>query len=190
LAKPTLDGSSIVGLEFVNLHNWPGEAMVPVNVIFDGEFPLLSNLAETPFTLDAEQYSSVEAFVQAIKLEESGPKAAKRRRIMLLSGYQAQRAGRNPNREIRRRLAAGQEANVYHGGRTIAYRSRIHSALIRRAIEAKFDQSPDARAALIATGKRPLVHSPPKKQHSQTSLPAEEFCRMLTEIRESIRKRG
>src|SRR5262245_43481856 len=64
----------------------------PINVTSlssDPQVQLISNFAATPFTLDGEEYGSVEGFWQGLKFETT----ADRRRVAALSGKQARIAG-------------------------------------------------------------------------------------------------
>ncbi|MBK6735570.1 MAG: hypothetical protein IPG61_16135 [bacterium] len=164
----------------------------PINIIFrDGDpLSLLSNLAATPFVLDDQHFASVEAFIQAIKYPEDGPKAARRHRIATLTGHAARRAGTNPNRKISRAWAEGEEAWVYWAGRHILYQSESHAMLIERAIRAKFTQSTTALAVLRGTGNRALRHATGAPERRVTSLKAMELCRILTDIRTEARSRN
>jgi hypothetical protein len=154
-----------------------------INIVYQGRYSILSNLAHTPFTVDQLKFASVEAFVQSIKWPE-GPK---RERIQLLWGFEAQRAGNNINKQIRRMLSEGQrKACVYWGGRSIEYRSGEHLSLIERAIRAKFETHSEARDCLKTTGDVPLAHEMGKKERPTTSLPAAEFCLIMNSIREEL----
>ncbi len=116
----------------------PAQMHEVVNIVFSGPYSILSNLARTPFTIDNVAFASVEAFVQAIKR----PEGEKRDRIAQLDGYEAQRAGKNPNRVIRAAIAKSEVAHVYWKGESIPYGSETHKQLITRAIVEKFRSSP------------------------------------------------
>lgn len=105
---------------------------------------LIANFAPTPFRLNGIGYACVEAFWQSLRfpLEE-------RPRIAALDGPLAKHAA------IERPYAA----TVHYGGQDIPTGTYDHWQLMRRACEAKFAQNGDARAALLGTGDRPLVHS-------------------------------
>jgi predicted NAD-dependent protein-ADP-ribosyltransferase YbiA (DUF1768 family) len=122
----------------------------PLNITFD-EAPmplrLISNLAETSFEMDGRFYSSVEGFWQGLKF----PGEADRQRIAELSGHEAKKAG--PKSEPGDRFV--------YDGREIVAGTVDHWALMERANLAKFEQDEDARAALLSTGSRPLVHRAP-----------------------------
>ena len=125
----------------------PEACREPINVVSTSADPvvqLISNFSHTPFDLDDERYASVEGFWQSLKY----PGADDRRRIASLYGQEAKRAGS---------VAPEAETFVYRGA-TYRVGTAEHWALMRRACEAKFTQHTGARAALLSTGARPLVH--------------------------------
>jgi len=58
-----------------------------------------------------------------------------------------------------------------------------------RGLEAKFTQSKDAKAALLATGDLTLVHKLGRTagKPGQGSLPNRQFCETLMRIRDRLR---
>ena len=62
----------------------------------------------------------------------------------------------------------------------------MYKDLIKDALRAKFEQNPDAYSQLMATGDKKLVHNTGHKESSNTSFPAEEFTRILTELRKEF----
>ncbi|MGE3935458.1 MAG: NADAR family protein [Rhodospirillaceae bacterium] len=143
----------------------------PVNITrsVESTFAAISNLARTPFEIDGETYASVEAFWQAIKF----PDPARRKAIARLHGPEAKDAGR----------AAGRPAVIDYGGRSVAVGGPDHWALMEAACRAKFTQHAGARAALLATGRRPLTHR--VRQDSRTipgAIMAEIWMRIRAEL--------
>jgi predicted NAD-dependent protein-ADP-ribosyltransferase YbiA (DUF1768 family) len=119
----------------------------PINVTSrhpDDAIKLLSNFAATPFDLDGHRYASVESFWQSLKFEN--PK--ERRQIAGLGAPAARDFGD----------AKGYGTTITYENQVVNVGTRDHWELMRRAAEAKFDQNFDARAALLATGNRPLTH--------------------------------
>jgi hypothetical protein len=127
----------------------------------------IGNFAPTPFELDGQRYASVESFWQSLKFQEP----ADRLRVASLEGAEAKRAG----------TSQGYGATVMYEGQTILVGTWAHWNLMERACRAKFAQNQAARAALLGTGQRPLVHR--VRQDSQT-IPAV----ILAEIWMRIRK--
>jgi predicted NAD-dependent protein-ADP-ribosyltransferase YbiA (DUF1768 family) len=117
----------------------------PINVTSTSPDPirLIANFAPTPFELDGGVYSCVEAFWQSLRFPID-----ERPRIAALDGATAKREStRKPYGNY-----------VLYCGRTIPVGTYQHWQLMRRACRAKFEQNVDARAALLGTGSRPLVH--------------------------------
>jgi hypothetical protein len=119
----------------------------PINVVSSSPDPavrLIGNLAATPFELDGRHYRSVESFWQGLKF----PDAAARARIAECDGPRARSEG----------SLQGYGQTIVYEGVEIAVGTHAHWRLMERACAAKFEQNDDARAALLATGARPLVH--------------------------------
>ena len=156
-----------------------------VNMISDGKYPLVSNFADTHFTLDGKQFRSAEAFIHYIKYPENHPE---KKKVARLWGKEAKNAVIGEIRaNINDLLLAGQTPKVYWQKEEIDYRSDRHFALIKEALRAKFTQNKPANEQLMSTGDHKLVHNTDRKESRNTSLPAIEFCRILTELREEFR---
>ena len=119
----------------------------PINVVSNSAEPIartISNLAGTPFELDFRSFRSVESFWQGLKF----PLEADRLRIAECEGPGALSEGSRQ----------GYGNSVVYGGAEITVGTWDHWHLMERACRAKFAQNAEARAALLATGDRPLVH--------------------------------
>src|SRR5262249_17214627 len=118
---------------------------------------LIGNFAPTPFTLDGRDYRGVESFWQGLKFP---PGLGGRRAAEL------QRAGARAAGEAGASAAGGRRAaqdgdyaaTVRYEGQDGAVGTCTHWALMERACWAKFTQRAGGRAALLATGERPLQH--------------------------------
>ena len=143
----------------------------PLNVTRSIEPPFqpISNLAHTPFTLDGEQYASIEGFWQGLKFVDP----EQRRQLAKLSGPEAKGQG----------AAAGEATAIEYGGQSIATGSPEHWALMRRACEAKFSQHKAARAALVATGQRWLTH---KVRHDSRTIPGVVMAQIWMDVRAEL----
>jgi predicted NAD-dependent protein-ADP-ribosyltransferase YbiA (DUF1768 family) len=127
------------------------------------ELGLLSNFAETPFELDGERYQSIEGLWQSLKLPE-GPndprmefaefKAFPVSRLALqkMVGFNAKRFGSKASEIMDKHNIDW----VSYRGERMPYRAYNKTAafykLIRRAMQAKYDQNPAVRKLLAATG--------------------------------------
>lgn len=117
----------------------------PINVTSASPDPirLIANFAPTPFVLDGVSYSCVEAFWQSLRFPQS-----ERVRIAAMDGPTAKRES----------AQCPYKAFVNYAGRAIPVGTYEHWHLMRLACEAKFRQNENARAALVGTGTRPLMH--------------------------------
>lgn len=144
----------------------------PINIVSSSPDPtarLIGNFGAAPFDLDGEIYRTVESFWQGLKFAG----AADRRRIAALDGREAWAAG----------TAKGYGATVSYGGEDIVVGTWAHWQLMERACRAKFEQNAEARAALLATGERPLTHILP---HDSRSIPGAIMADIWMRIRKSL----
>jgi predicted NAD-dependent protein-ADP-ribosyltransferase YbiA (DUF1768 family) len=124
----------------------PDACREPINITSrtPGALGLISNFAATDFVLDGAAYASIEGFWQGLKF----PDGADRRRLAALHGSAARDAGYD-----------APEADVFvHGGQSVRVGTFDHWQLMQKACAAKFEQHAAARAALLSTRERPLVH--------------------------------
>jgi predicted NAD-dependent protein-ADP-ribosyltransferase YbiA (DUF1768 family) len=132
---------------------------------------LISNFAATPFELGGRWYQSVESFWQGLKFDDP----AERRRVAGLAGPAAQKAGRTQ--------AYG--ATVTYEGRSVPVGTWQHWELMEQACRAKFAQNEEARAALLATGRRPLVH---RMRRDSRTIPGVIMADIWMSIRDRLRE--
>jgi predicted NAD-dependent protein-ADP-ribosyltransferase YbiA (DUF1768 family) len=144
----------------------------PINVTSTSPDPirLIANFAPTPFDLDGVRYACVEAFWQSLRFP-----AAERAGVAAMDGATAKReSARQPY-----------GASVVYDGREIAVGTYEHWQLMRRACKAKFAQNADARAALLATGERPLVHI---VRHDSHTIPGVIMADIWMRLRADLRR--
>ncbi len=147
----------------------------PINITrtVEARFAAIGNLAPARFELDGLPYASVEGFWQGLKF----PDAATRSRVAALSGIEAKQAG-----------DAAQPASTFlYRGATVVIGSPDHWALMERACSAKFAQDARARAALRATGSRPLTHILPV---DSKTIPGAVMVQIWMRIRERLSAAG
>ncbi len=148
----------------------------PINITFsrkNEQFRLISNLAPSPFVLNGKLYASVEGFWQSMKF----PEGDRRQAVTQLWGDDAKRAG----------AKAPPIGQVSLAGQVYPVGGSEHRDLILRACRAKFDANPPARAALLATGDRPLTH---KVRHDSKTIPGVVLAEMWMRIRRELRDRA
>lgn len=137
---------------------------------------ILSNFTKTPFIIDGNICNSVEGFIQGIKFPEED---FRRPETFKMWGSRAKKMGDIAT------VVYGRK-NVWWGEEEIPYGSDRHYELIERAIRAKFEFNPEAKKALYGSVGLKLIHDLGQPELPTTSLPANEFIKMLEKIREEI----
>jgi predicted NAD-dependent protein-ADP-ribosyltransferase YbiA (DUF1768 family) len=159
-----------------NLGPYDDACRVPIDVGSRSSDPRarkISNFALAPFVLDGRSYASVEGFWQGLKF----PRDADRRRIAMLHGAAAKRAGED----------AEPRPTFAYEGTEIVPGSPEHWFLMQRACEAKFAQDEAAREALLATGDRPLRH---RMRRDSRTIPGPIMSDIWMRVRTKIRGRA
>ena len=134
---------------------------------------LASNFAPTPFTFRGKRYASFESFYQSLKVSDPKERSA----IAKMTGKEAKAVG-----------SKSHATESTYDGQTFTLGSPEHHALLQEAMLQKFVQNPEAAKALVASIPRPIIHDLGRPQPENTRLPADDFVRMLTEIREELSK--
>jgi predicted esterase len=154
----------------------------PMNNTLDirsnGKYPsnVLSNLCSNGFRFDGMVCGSMEGFLQSLKHQDRD----KQRQICSMKGGNA-----------RKRSVTSWQTDqiIWWKGQAYDRQSEEYQALIRRAYQTMFDQSERFRAALMQTRGITLVHSSGETNPYKTILTAQEFCTILTELRDNYDKR-
>ena len=144
----------------------------PINIVSSSPDPsarLISNFGDAPFEMEGERYRSVESFWQGLKFADP----AERRRIAGLDAREAHAAG-DPK---------GYGATITYRGAEIPVGTWRHWQLMESACRAKFTQHTEARAALMATGERPLVH---RVQRDSKAIPGAIMAEIWMRIRHEL----
>lgn len=131
---------------------------------------LLSALANRPFEIDGQMFSSIEGFYQGIRFP---PDDRRRLRAFASSYGYAQQFRREGSKEF-----------VWWQDKQIPYGSAEHKALIELAFRADFDQNPDRLEALKRTKGLRIRHETGEEDEPDSPFTKEEFCTLLTKIRE------
>jgi|SRR5689334_17365922 predicted NAD-dependent protein-ADP-ribosyltransferase YbiA (DUF1768 family) len=146
-----------------------------VNAVSSSPDPLarmIGNFATAPFDLDGQRYLSVESFWQGLKFGSD----SERRRLAQLEGPRARAEGDKQ----------GYGSTVTYSGQEIAVGTWAHWQLMEKACRAKFAQNPEAAAALLATGNRPLTHV---VRHDSKAIPGVIMAAIWMRIRKELRRR-
>lgn len=148
-----------------------------INVSSTGETETartLSNFAHTPFILDGKLYQSVEGFWQGLKFPEG---SQERDEAAQLFGGKAKRLGKK----------AGEMSEIEYQGQRIKAGSKEHQDLMRRAVEAKFDQNPNVLDLLLATGDKKMTHvlvgRDGRPIPDSKTIPGAVFAQILMDLR-------
>lgn len=134
----------------------------------------ISNFAKTPFTLDGKKYESMEGFYVSLLFKDP----ARRAEISQLSGLPARLAGKSSNLKV-----------TPYMGEQVVLGSEKHHAILKRALEAKFEQNPGLAREFVATRPRPVIHDTGHAD-PKSFLPNDTFAKMLTEIREKLARQS
>jgi len=144
----------------------------------NGMYPsnVLSNLCSNGFRFDGTVCSSMEGFLQSLKHKEKD----KQLQLCSMKGGNA-----------RKRSVTSWQTDqiVWWKGVAIDRQSEEYQKLLRRAYQAMFDQSERFRAALMSTRGITLTHTSGETNPYKTILTAQEFCTILTEMRDNYDKR-
>lgn len=144
----------------------------------NGVYPsnVLSNLCSNGFRLDGVICGSMEGFLQSLKQQEK----SKQLSICSMKGGNA-----------RKRSVTSWQTDqiVWWKGVAIDRQGEEYQKLLRRAYQAMFDQNERFRAALMATRGITLIHISGNNDPYRTILTSQEFCQILTEIRDNYDKR-
>ena len=133
----------------------------------------LSNFTNHPFDWQGNRVESLEGFFQGLRFKEP----EEQRRVWLMSGVEAKREGK------RRKII---NHTLYLYGKPFNRHSEFYQVLIRRVYFTMAANSTSFRRALLATGNKTLTHSIGKSDPNETMLTVNEFCGILTEIRNII----
>ena len=144
----------------------------------NGAYPsgVLSNLCSNGFRFEGMVCGSMEGFLQSLKQKDRD----KQRQICSMKGGNARKHS----------VTSWQtDQIVWWKGVAIDRQGEEYQKLIRRAYQAMFDQSERFRAALMQTRGITLTHSSGEANPYKTILTEQEFCQILTEMREAYDKR-
>jgi len=144
----------------------------------NGQYPsgVLSNLCSNGFRFEGVLCGSMEGFLQSLKQQEK----SKQLQICQMKGGNA-----------RKRSVTSWQTDqiVWWKGQAYDRQSEEYQRLIRRAYQAMFEQSERFRAALMQTRGITLTHTSGETNPFKTILTSQEFCSILTEMRDKYDKR-
>ncbi len=155
---------------------WRGKA---VDIWSKSDYPasVLSNLCSNEFCFDGMGCGSMEGFLQSLKQTDKD----KQRQICLMN-----------RKEAKKMSSTGWQTDqvVWWKGKAINRQSEQYLQLIRRAYQSMFYQNENFSSALMSTKKMMLFHSRGESNPFKTILTEQEFCQILTELRDSHERCG
>lgn len=141
-----------------------------------GQWPsnALSNFYPHKFKVDGIECASMEGFLQSLKTSSM----AGQKEICGLTGKEA---------KLRSTDSWKTDQTLYwNDSQGIKRDSMQFQALVRRAYRAMFEQCPEFKDALQATGNKKLYHSIGNPVQKDTILTEKELCDILSELRQEI----
>lgn len=144
----------------------------------NGQYPsgVLSNLCSNGFRFDGVVCSSMEGFLQSLKHKDKN----KQLQLCSMKGGNARKHS----------VASWQtDQIVWWKGQAYDRQSDDYQKLLRRAYQAMFDQNERFRAALMSTRGITLTHASGEKNPYKTILTEQEFCTIITEMRDNYDNR-
>ncbi len=134
----------------------------------------LSNFAPHPFMLDGVKITSMEGFLQSLKYANPDMQIE----VCKLAGRAAKIKGSMKNWKDKQTL--------YWRGKEYKREELPYQELLKRAYSEMTRQNQGFANALRASGDATLTHSIGKSDAKQTVLTKQEFCRILTELRDKL----
>jgi len=135
----------------------------------------LSNFAPHPFMVDGVECNSMEGFLQSLKFKN--PEMQKH--VCTLVGKQAKFKGKKKKWYVTQTL-------WWKGEEIDRHSSQYHRLLVNAYNE--LAKNTGFKKALLATKNSSLTHSIGKNDPHRTILTVQEFCSILTELRESLKR--
>ena len=136
----------------------------------------LSNMAIRPFTYNGEQFNSVEQAFQSVKVD-----------MAVTYGDITQEEANRLKDKIKRESpfkARSIGKSGFRMSKSIKKWDESKRAIMRNLIKASFEQNPQAKEALLATGNSQLTHNQDDSEWKT------EFPKLLTSVRSELRNEG
>ncbi len=152
-----------------------------IDIHSKGDYPscALSNFTEHEFYIDNVKCSSMEGFLQSLKLRS----IKKQKQVCLLSGKDAKNSTIHTLAQLRWRITH----NLYWQGKRINRFSDEYQKLLDKAYS-ELSKNKDFIKALEETDRKKLVHSIGINDARKTVLTEYEFISRLNRIRDEVVK--
>lgn len=151
---------------------WTGKA---IDISSTSMYPagVLSNFTPYTFTFRGIEFTSMESLLQGLKFKGVETQNAVFQKV----GVKAKMRGKKRKWYL--------DQTLYWQGTPIKRDSAEYRALVKEAFEA-LSQNIDFQKALLATGDKTLYHTMGKSDPTRTILTEEEFCEILTKVRNNL----
>jgi predicted NAD-dependent protein-ADP-ribosyltransferase YbiA (DUF1768 family) len=137
----------------------------------------LSNFAPHKFVFDGVEVASMEGLLQAFKFDKEHIQVE----VCKMVGRAAKARGRDRNQAWQR------VQKLWWKGVAYDRKGDDYQQLLDRAYIAMFEQNQGFAKALMSTGNATLTHSIGRSKEAETILTEREFCRRLTNLRNSTK---
>lgn len=151
---------------------WTGKA---IDISSTSMYPagVLSNFTPYTFTFRGIEFTSMESLLQGLKFKGVETQNAVFQKV----GVKAKMRGKKRKWYL--------DQTLYWQGTPIKRDSEEYRALVEEAFDA-LSQNTDFQKALLATGDKTLYHTMGKSDPTRTILTEEEFCEILTKVRNNL----
>lgn len=149
-----------------------------IDISSDGKYPgaMLSNFTPYEFTFRGRKFVSMESLLQGLKFEGTETQNSVFERI----GVKAKLRGKKRKWYLNQTL--------YWQGIPMKRDSEEYRSMIREAFYA-LAENIGFQQTLLATGNKRLYHTMGKSDPTRTILTEDEFCSILTEVRNALNNR-
>lgn len=146
-----------------------------IDISSTSKFPAgdLSNFTPYTFTFRGINFTSMESLLQGLKFEGIETQNS----VFQMVGIKAKLRGKKRKWYLNQTL--------YWQGVPMKRDSAEYRAFLEEAFEA-LSQNKDFQKALLATGDKALYHTMGKSDSTRTILTEEEFCEILTKVRNKL----
>lgn len=146
-----------------------------LDIYSSGLYPanVLSNLAFKPFVFDDVECSSIEGFLQSLKIKDP----EEQRKVCILYGGSARK-------KSKKYLSWTIDKKLYWQGKEYERNSIEYKELLYRAFKTCYEQNVTFRNALNSTKGINLSHNKGKDDINDTVITSKEFIEILLKIRD------
>ena len=148
-----------------------------LDICSSGLYPanVLSNMAHKPFVFENVECSSIEGFLQSLKVKDF----EKQKEICKMLGGSAKKSSKKNSDWLKTQV-------LYWQGIEYNRQSDKFFNLIKRAFESCYNQNEIFQKALASTKGIKLTHSMGQNDKTKTIFTTDEFIKILNELRDTL----